>query len=543
MQDKAIEFEATKYKVIKTMNNLKNANLNIGKYDAVYEKIIEELNNDNKTIPESIVNSDTNFATDCLTANYTKAIKQLDLLFTELSKYEIYVQVSSFTNYLKTFINQNYKMASDFDIYRESLIDIINKLLKSNTLDYDVEGNLIEEIYEITYHFIKEEIKVLGYSKTLTILENNEINIHYLDKQITRELETINLKERKYANLLAMKNKIDAQGFNSNYVNEEFLNTLVISNTKPKRIAEIIDSLNEQINNNLKGLDNLDHEIFDLQMRNFKKNKTDKKDKLNLAKQITLLITSLSILGGLVSACVIAPKEKKYKTTKTTYSTVNGITTESIYDTEKEDKTIIYEISPYQKNEFFGDFKRTKTTYDVSKIDDISIEEYLDIDLKELGIKGVKNNENKKELTLAELYDETIRYVEKTTVDTDDYQEEFVVWGLPLIILLCSMLEFLWEAICWETEFNDSEHIALIGAIKNIKKDIGYIKCQKYNNQNIDEDINKLKQKYEKLLIENKDLIKNLINYYENIKNNYEYYDETAKIEKTLKLIKNRENN
>ena len=80
-------------------------------------------------------------------------------------------------------------MASDFDIYRESLIDIINKLLKSNTLDYDVEGNIIEEIYEITYHFIKEEIKVLGYSKTLPILTNNETNIHYLDKQITRELE------------------------------------------------------------------------------------------------------------------------------------------------------------------------------------------------------------------------------------------------------------------------------------------------------------------------------------------------------------------
>ena len=66
MQDKAIEFEATKYKVTKTINNLKNANLNIDKYETIYEKIIEELSNDNKTIPESIVNSDTNVATDCL---------------------------------------------------------------------------------------------------------------------------------------------------------------------------------------------------------------------------------------------------------------------------------------------------------------------------------------------------------------------------------------------------------------------------------------------------------------------------------------------
>jgi len=107
------------------------------------------------------------------------------------------VRVSAFTSYLKGFINNPNKKDNDFDIYRDSLIDIINKLIKSNTLDYDVEGNIIEEIYEITYYFIKEEIKVLGYSKTLPILTNNEINIHYLDKQITRELETINIKEKK----------------------------------------------------------------------------------------------------------------------------------------------------------------------------------------------------------------------------------------------------------------------------------------------------------------------------------------------------------
>ena len=543
MQDKAIEFEATKYKVIKTMNNLKNANLNIDKYDAIYEKIIEELNNDNKTIPESIVNSDTNFATDCLTANYTKAIKQLDLLFTELSKYEIYVQVSSFTNYLKTFINQNYKMASDFDIYRESLIDIINKLLKSNTLDYDVEGDLIEEIYEITYHFIKEEIKVLGYSKTLTILENNEINIHYLDKQITRELETINLKEKKYANLLAMKNKIDSSGFNSTYANEDFLRAITICNLKPKKIAEFINSLNEQVNNNLKALNSMDSKTFHLQFDNLEKNKSPKKYKKDILKQIALFITSASILGGLIWGGIVAPREKRYMKTKTTYSPKNGITTINEYEKGNEESTIIYELTPYERRETYKDFKRIETTYDVSKLNDIPLDEYLNLDLTELGIKGHKTSNIKNELNLDDTYEETIRYVEKSTVDENDYQEVYVISNLLLYILLSGVIEFGAQILLWESEFNTSNYTALIGSIKSIIDDIKRIKNQKDNNQNVDKEVDELNQRYEKLLLENKDLIKSLISFYGIIKNNHEFYEETYEIEKTLRKIKEKENN
>ena len=177
---------------------MKEAGLNVSKYEEIYHKILNNCTHENRTIPDSIINSNNNFfATDYLAANYSKAIKELELLFNELSKYEIYVRVSSFTTYLKSFIDKTDKTPNDFELYRTSLIDILNNLVKSSTLDYDVEGNIIEEMYEIAYFFIKEELKYLGYSPVLDSLRDNQIHINYLDREITRELEKIKLKNIK----------------------------------------------------------------------------------------------------------------------------------------------------------------------------------------------------------------------------------------------------------------------------------------------------------------------------------------------------------
>ena len=109
MKDKAIEFETTRLKTIKTLNRMKEAGLNVSKYEEIYHKILNTCTHENKTIPASIVNSKTNFATDYLIANYSEAIKELELLLLELTKYEIYLKVSAFTKYLKEFVNNSNK--------------------------------------------------------------------------------------------------------------------------------------------------------------------------------------------------------------------------------------------------------------------------------------------------------------------------------------------------------------------------------------------------------------------------------------------------
>ena len=202
MNDKAIEFEALKFDTLKIMQKMEDAGLNISKIKKTYDDILNETSNKNQTIPESIVNSQTNFATDCLVDNYSTAIKKLNLLYNELQKYEIYIKVSTFTEYVKSFIEKNSNNKEDYKTFRESIIDILNKLVMSNTLDYGIEGNIIENMYSVTYDFIKREFLFLGHSETLDYLKNNSIHVSYLDKQIIKELETLDLKNPKYKRIV-----------------------------------------------------------------------------------------------------------------------------------------------------------------------------------------------------------------------------------------------------------------------------------------------------------------------------------------------------
>lgn len=543
MNDKAIEFEAVKFKTEKIIKQMKEANLNVTKYEEIYHKIINNCNNVNKSIPDSI-NSNTSFAVNYLETNYNKAIKDLELLLIELSKYEVYIQVSAFAKYLKAFINNPNKTNNDFILYRDSLIDILNKLLKSGTLDYDVEGNIIEEIYQITYYFIKEELTFIGTSETLNSLINNRIHINYLDKQISKELETINLNNPKYESLLKAKKEIDAKGINSNYVNEKFLKHLISYKLDYQKIAELIDSLIVKANDNIHELDNLEGKLNTIDSEQ-KDNYNKKKLKRNLRKNIILFITSGSIIAGLVFGSIKLSKERKYNTTIKIYTSKNEITSQTGYDFENENSVTIYELTPYEKKTHsYDDYSRTKTKYSIPEIDNLPIEEYLNLDLASLGIEGAKTNERKSELNLGDLYDETIRYVRQIEVNKNDYQDGTNPLALSGVILVSLLIEMLMEVIFIKTKFSDNKSIiALISAIKSISHDIKCLKEDKDNKSNNLKEIASINEKCHKLLLENKNIIKKLLRYYEIIKDNPEYHKENEEIEKTLKLIRKKENN
>ena len=535
MQDKAIEFESTKIKVLQTINKMKEASLNVSKYEELYHKILNDCTHENKTIPDSIINSNTNFfATDYLVANYSKAIKELELLFNELSKYEIYVRVSSFTTYLKSFINKTDKTPNDFDLYRTSLIDILNNLVKSSTLDYDVEGNIIEEMYEIAYYFIKEEIKFLGYSPVLDSLSNNQIHINYLDREITRELEKINFKNQKYSCLLTKKKELDSLGFNASYVNEDFLRMLVSYNLKHKDISPIINNLIEKITDNLKiineGNTTYNNKYYKSTLRH------------EISKNAALLISSLSIITGLILGSIKLTKlaATKYNNTITTYSVEDGLEETIEYTDNDEDSIKIYEINPYQKK--LSNYARKVITYDVTNIDGIPLEEYLDIDLASLGIKGESTTERLDELTLNDLYEETIRYVEHIEVNKEDTQTKMdvdAIFALIIIALIAFGLEALTEYIFYETNFNEGDTISWYYATKTILEDIKSLSNERISKKEKEKRLNEINEKSKKLLLENKEMIKKLLAYYEMIKDKKEYEEEVYKIEKVLKRVKN----
>ena len=83
----------------------------------------------------------------------------------------------------------------------------------------------------MAYLFIKEEISFFNYSDTLAELQGNDIHAYYLDKETNKDLETYDLKDPKYSVILNVKNKIDSQGFNSNYANIDLISAIVNSST------------------------------------------------------------------------------------------------------------------------------------------------------------------------------------------------------------------------------------------------------------------------------------------------------------------------
>ena len=545
MQDKAIEFEATRIKVAKIISKMKETKLNVAKYEEIYHKILNNCINENKSIPESITNNNTNFATDYLASSYSKAIKELELLLLELSKYEIYIKVSSFTEYLKNFIDNSNKTEEDFELYRKSLLDILNKLLYSNTLDYEVEGNIIEEIYEITYHFIKEEFKNLGYSITLNELRNNQTHLIYLDREIEKELETLNLKDPKYARLASIKNKIDSIGINSNYAEEELFMELVKNGLNHQKIHNVIDTLICTTNENIEMMEKYQEqkETKESELNDHKFN--IKSIKGSIVKDIILFTISGSIIAGLIIGSIKLAKIKKFKTTDTTYSTTNGMTTETNYYNKLEgpnEGTYVIELSPYEKEN--KPYKRTKKTYNVSTVEDIPIEEYLELDLESLKVTFQEQIQETNSLNLDDVYEETIRYVKEIKIDKNDYQRKTSVFLLIVYLFISFLIEALLEYILYYSDVLDDSDcpILLLRAIEEFLGNYNELQENKKNKAIDIEEINKLNQKFEQLLQDNEESIRKLLLYYDMIKNNPEYSKDKQKIDNVLKRVRKKTN-
>lgn len=545
MNDKAIEFEAVRFKTEKTIKKLQEAGLNVEKFENLFNAIINECNSDTKTMPVSLNDSPTGFATDYMGASYNKAIKKLELLQIEMAKYEIYLQVYAFTSYVKTFIAKPNKTEEEFKAYRDSIIDILNKLLKSQTLDYDVEGNIVDEMYQITYYFILEELKCMGTSETLKALSTNPIHESHLDKQIHQGLEKMNLKDPKYANLVSAMKQMDSLGINSNYVNEDFLRKLVFQEIDYDKIVSTIYSLSEKAKNYVKEANELEHQI------DLVKNKNDRDVmpsitslRKKILKNVALFVTSTSIITGMIVGSVKVAKlsGRKYKNTSKTYSVSDGIISETYYDKNKKNSVKIYEINPYEAYQFNGfRYRRIERIYDVSKFVDIPLEEYLDeLDsLLDIGVKPKAYNHFEIELKEDDLYEEIVRYVREIDVDKTDYQEKINVFTLILALVLSTIIQYVLAFLYGKTNFNENyEYFSFISAIKSLIENVKKLRKEKKSQEELSNALDRLNESLEQLFNDNEEILIRLNDYYQMIKVNPDYIKETERIDDTIKLVR-----
>ena len=193
--DRAIEYQRTLIKVESAIERLKSIGLNVEPFVEIKNKILAETHASVKrsydyTNPKLSLGQSA-----FLEQDYLKSKSKLESLYNELLKYEVYVMASSLISVIKNFINLETKSNEGFIECRQEILTILKNLTNSNTLDYSVEGPIVEDIYHVVYLFIKEEIKFYGTSETLNNMDL--VSNEFIDREVLKDIENIDLKNPK----------------------------------------------------------------------------------------------------------------------------------------------------------------------------------------------------------------------------------------------------------------------------------------------------------------------------------------------------------
>lgn len=500
-RDLAIVYQSELYKTKKIISKLNNIGLNTTNYEnAVYD--IEEAcrNNNKEDLRKGL---DSPFMVDYLEANYSKAINSLKVMQKELSKYEIYIKVNSFTTLLKNIIKNNKITSKQLDEITPKLISILNELKKSNTLDYSTEKDIVESIYKITYYLLKEEIK-RGRKNLYNALITDEIHTIYLDKEISSELEQLERNDSKNNDIFNRKNILDLNGINSHYLDYELLSLLVESSKQKEDIEDVKDliplyqDINTKLHNYRRRLKNISNNI-----ENEKEKMKKQQKSTNYIKSIFSIILSTTITtalfgGAYLGAEALAKKDSKAKsTTITTYDTRDNseTTTKPFYSTDYEDSIRVTKYEPYRKA--LAGYYRYVTDYDLGNITNLSNQEIMALDLDGLEIEKSTHKEFKETISYLDTYNDIYYTISKIAVDENDFTYSKDAFWVYFVVL-----EFL--AIIIYSIINispyDSIPIKLIRDTKKIKNDIK-------NSKNYNKENEKCLQERNRIITEVKELL------------------------------------
>ena len=407
--DKALNFNTTLKNINNYLNRLDKIGLNTTEFKKVRDEIIRE-NKEEVAKSYDYANAKTFGQTAFLEQSYITSNTKLERLYQTLIEYDIYISTASFTKVLKDFITKTgVKSKEEFEEIRTSLILVLDKLLNSHTLDYEIERPVFEDLYHMTYLFIKEEIKYLKESPTLDILKTNDIHKSNLTDIIIKEIETLNLNDPKYRLVKEIYNKISSESIlTQDYCNLELLKALEKTTYTEAEFQKEYENLSLKLQEYYIKLQDLE--------KNSKTNLTNisskkaslKKIYQHLFKKLGLVTVSLSTVIALFFYCNHICKKNTqkelYKNTITTFNPeTSTVETISEYNPNKNDSIILHEYSPYKRNENLTtrvNFTRTDKSYDLSTLDQLDYNEYLNLDLEALGIDPVIKDEYKEELNI-----------------------------------------------------------------------------------------------------------------------------------------------
>lgn len=521
MNDKAIEYNAKLQKTKSTLERMQRIGLNVSIYNELLDSINSELEeakaNNIKTLFAN------NMATDVLNMSYSKAINKLDIMFAELSKYNIYLKVASFCGSLRMFLtNSNYNK-EELEEFRVKILDLLQGIKDSNTLEYEVEGHLVEDIYHLTYEFIKIEISLTGNSVILDKIRNNTIDVSYIEKEIIRELESLNLKEPKYQGLLTRKYAIESLGINASYVDYELIKLIVtstISYEEKRKLAEELsaklDTYYQDALNTKKRVETAKKSLLDAETshQNLIKN-NQKKLMVNGIRFFLSLGMSISIAISVLKFAQKKSTAELYKTTTTTYSTISDTLIEEEYKRAPKEEVILYAYHPYEEyiSKYYN-YRRQIEEYDLTSNEHLSFEEYLSLDLEKLGVTPTRKYSNLEKLSLQDAYDEVYYVLKEVTVDENDkiitQDTHRQIMDSITFLIICLVIDTLYEIGLGKIFKEKTKYWGFIDSLIFIRQTIMNIRESKKTVEEKRTELNNLYKYTIKLMEDNYDIIAKL---------------------------------
>lgn len=513
-KDLANIYESELYKTKKIITKLKSSGLNTTKYEEVIEKINTELENNNIDDLANCYRGGTVFQKDYLTQNYQNAINKIKLIQNNLIKYEVYIKVNALIELLKISILNKKIEKNELNTIKTQLIDLLNEIKNTTTLDYTFTKDLTENLYQVSYYLIKEEIK-LGNNQLLDFFTKNEQHSIYLDKIISKELENINLNNEENIKILKRKQELDSKGFNSSYVDYELLYSIINATDKEeiqdniKNILNVLSDINSQIISSFENNHNNTQAI-----KKYKGLIKDcSKPSFYVSKIMSILLSFTLIGSAYVGGNRLAKKlnsKDVYLTTITTQNTkTNKTEIESqFYSDDYSDKVIITKYSPYKKN--LTGFSREVTTYILKDTSITSLEDIDLLDFKNLDMDSKTEKEEKKSLSNEDFYNEDYYIIKTIKVDKNNKEqitdENNKYYDYITIPITSSILAFLLVIKI------------IVNSIKEITEKLDTLKYlkERYNEIILDEE--KELKKLREILIKYESEIKSAINYANMIK-------------------------
>lgn len=475
--DLAIEYSAILSELKKTIERIKELNIDVSKEEKEIEGV-EETCNDQL---DHIIKTDDEYTiTASLEIVYNSAIKSLKDIKSRLEKHEAYCTSFNKAEELNRMLSEG--SLDTLSNYQELTIELLKLINTTDTRPFEEKKGLVEKIYNLAFEIIQFELIADGKSRVLDWVKTQPVIKSFMNSIVERRLSALSEKTLARSVIKNTINSVKSQSFNASFLNEEIILYLAFRNRKNREQVKrcLYDLLNE--------IDLKAHEIHTQTVARIEVNRRISSLKIDIKE--AHIYKQVGILVGLIAALVcseIVINHEAAKIGHDEYRTDVEIITTSEKFTPKFPQYMpkigdyyYKELTIYglwnQKNGFYGDYVRNVESYNITDKNINTPEDFKNLNwFRKLFIEKEDKKETKPSIDTDELYDQA--YVEIITYsqNPNDHrfvpdEEKSVAFLVILSIIICgfistgivfdlkSLIRHLKHKSTWKKELSDCEY-------------------------------------------------------------------------------------